>query len=269
MKSSHRQTDPLRAFTPDICLRFVRDWLRLEAWYARFLVRKCGISLDEVLENRVYLFGKTYRESDADWSAWKRTFAELMAVYANDDRSSVLESWTCMTDGRTAEANMAHYFATQFEKPIRESFAGFSYEFRPDYFAREEGTPDLLTLHFRNTFIPDSPFQHRDKLSEGLRTVVKRAGTERPDVTGMQCGTWLHSLAPFAALFPPWWREKTVPCGPGAHMGWWGQFMDRRGLFHEANGAYMRRTGQFPFQHRQLVGPLSELRAFLKQNSPS
>lgn len=255
--------DPLRHLTPETYLQFVDGLLRLKTWYAWHLVNRVGTPVDEVLERRIYLFRFAYPVSEADWIAWKGACRELLAVYGNACSCEPVESWVSRTDGVVAVANLATHFEREYAKPIRDSWAGFTYEFRPDYRSIGKGDPDLLTLHFRNAFVPDSPFAHLEELRQGLREILEKARRERPDVTGMQCATWLVSLESFASLFPPSWGPRAVPCAPGNHMGWWGQFMDRRGRFHAANGTYLRRTGQFPHQHRHMTGPLRELREIL------
>jgi len=49
-------------------------------------------------------------------------------------------------------------------------------------------------------------------------------------------------------LFPEAWIQSAERRTEMRYtMGHWGQFMDRRGDFHEKNGAFFRRTGEMPY----------------------
>lgn len=136
----------------------------------------------------------------------------------------------------------------QEEKKTYSGFAGFTYEYHPEYFGPPE--PNLLTLHFRNAFMPDSPFKHGQELHAGLREIIRRTRAERPDVTRVQCATWLNNVERFTHYFPPDWEQNGTKCPLEGHSGWWGQFVDRTGNLHTARATEFRRTWQFRYPNR-------------------
>ena len=106
----------------------------------------------------------------------------------------------------------------------------------------------LLGLHLGNPFAPESPFADPRARAEELWRLVGDVCRDRPEITEIGTGTWLNSFQPFLDFFPPEWAASATPFSrlvPG--MGWWGQFLDRRGGFHRKNGEHVRRTGKFPY----------------------
>ena len=148
------------------------------------------------------------------------------------------------------------------EKTYR-GFSGFTYEFHPEYFGPPE--PDLLTLHFRNAFAPDSPFEHEHELRAGLREIIRRTRTERPDVTRVQCATWLNNVERFTHYFPLDWQQSGTDCPLEGHSGWWGQFIDRTGGVHPARVAEFRKTWQFRYSNRHCRCSLDALEKHLEK----
>ena len=122
----------------------------------------------------------------------------------------------------------------------------FRYEYRPSYAGPD--TEEFLTLHFRNTMRPESPFHNRTRLLDSLWEIVERTCDMHPHVTGVQMGSWLNSFPPLASLFPRQWTEGARVANPGGHMGWWGQFMDRAGGLHIGHVRQFKDRGEFPFQ---------------------
>ena len=241
--------------------RFVRDWLRLEAWYAWHLVQHAGLAADEVLEGRIYLFRRAYAREEGGWEAWKAECACRLAALDGTD-TVAFEQWLLAEEAPWLARYLAMHFAAEYRAPLNTPYAGFSFDYTPEYRAGEAGEV-CLTLHFRNAFTPESPFQHADALRDALQRLVARSRIERPEVIRVQCGSWLNSLSPFQALFPANWHRTATPGAPGAHLGWWGQFMDRTGAFHARHGAYLRQTGEFPYRHLLCSCLLNELQTHL------
>jgi len=81
-----------------------------------------------------------------------------------------------------------------------------------------------------------------------LLRLIEEAVTIHPAITGVLCASWLNQFEAFVALFPPAWRASFEPVTRHlANNGWWGQYMDRRGAFHEVRGREFRRTGAHPY----------------------
>ena len=113
---------------------------------------------------------------------------------------------------------------------ISESFAGFTYEYHCEYY--KEPKPELLTLHFRNAFKPDSPFRHLHELTKGLKQIVEDVQRHRPDILRVQCASWLNNIPAFCRAFPRIVDERFCALPPiEGNSGWWGQFIDSRREF--------------------------------------
>ncbi|MCD6360942.1 MAG: hypothetical protein J7M38_08745 [Armatimonadetes bacterium] len=252
------------------CEELFRKLAALRLWYLRRVIEDEGLDPAEADHLRVGLFRMTVFAGNAtlgipeNRAGWEAVLPELVALYerrAEDADTTELEreglellwphmepviAWTIAADARFLE----------------KAIGCFQHEFRPCYADPDAG--DHLTLHIRNAFAPDSPFHHLPEMADSLLEVTARAARERPDVEWIQCGSWLNSVPPFASLFPPSWSESAQPGAPGSHMGWWGQFQNRRGGFHERNAARFRATGQFPYQHLLCRCPVAELNEHLK-----
>lgn len=151
----------------------------------------------------------------------------------------------------------------QAEGHVRGGLAGFRYEYHPEYFGPPQ--PDLVTLHFCNAFVPDSPFEHGKELRAGLREIVRLARTDRPDVARAQCATWLNHVERFTRLFPSEWDCSGTDCPLEGHTGWWGQFTDRTGGLHQARAAAFRATWRFRYPNRHCRCSLDALEAHLER----
>lgn len=138
--------------------------------------------------------------------------------------------------------------------PSTRPFAGAigPFQFELAQYHVDPQAPHHLTVHARNCYRPESPFDHADRLRTSLLSVLDEAGERRPDVEWIQCGSWLNSLPSFAALFPPIWREAAR------------RDVDRRGALHERMATQFRRTGQFPFAHLLCRYRIEQLRRHLQ-----
>lgn len=143
---------------------------------------------------------------------------------------------------------------------IRDSYAGFICEAHTEYYS--ESPELLLTLHFRNRFSPDSPFEHKPELVAGLQKLVTDFHRAHPEITRVQCASWLNNKPEFLALFPQEWFDSRTVCLPmEASTGWWGSLIDHNGRFRPERAAKFRERGGFscPNVHcRCLVSALLE-----------
>jgi len=250
---------------------FVEGMTKLNLWYAWRLQRREGLDFETVFAKRVRIYQMTVFAGDSrngkseDTDGWQRVLGELRELYERHRSEATSEE--IEAEGL---ALLWPYLEPAIERDValnaqwfQESFGCFKYEYRPFY--AEPDSDDHLTLHVYNAHQPDSPFRHFPELVESLQEIVALARGERPDVEWAQCASWLNSLPAFARLFPQSWTDTAVPGDPGAHFGWWGQFMDRRGGFHVKNARRFRETGQFPFMHRLCRCELVEFKPHLEQ----
>ena len=249
---------------------YVRKLAALKLWYVRWLMDNEGMGFDDAARKRVNLFrmtrfaGSAAQDVPEDQEGWRCVLHRLERMcerHSGDPDTSAFEAegvellWPHMQPVIAWELEA-------FDEFGRRAIGCFQYEFAKYYGDPE--AEDHLTLHVRNTYRPDSMFRHLPQVAGSLLEIAERAGRERPEVTWVQCGSWLNSLPPFAGLFPQSWVALAQPGRPGNHMGWWGQFQDRRGGFHERNAGLFRATGRFPYQHMLCHCPIGELSEHLR-----
>lgn len=232
---------------------FVRKCTALSVWLARRLAVQ-GMALREALAIRtnIYRFttlfdGQHHPAYTPGWrdEKWERVLDRLEAIdrrYPAGDATPEMEAealeflWPLM-EGRI-ESDVAAW-----KTPEQKPFGFF------DYRAGDEGWDEgRVTLHLSNPFPPASPFDDMRERARELARLLRHAQGQCSDVHTVSCGSWLSSFGPFRSLFPASFAASAATPYPLAHhYGWWGQMMDRRGGFHEGNGMYLRRTGEFRY----------------------
>jgi len=184
----------------------------------------------------------------AEQLAWMET------LKGADDRRAFFESKVIPEQQRIYDGQMAH---------LRESFGGFSFEVCGEYYSNSP--EQLLTIHFRNFFAPDSPFDHRHELAENLQRLVTTFHDEHPDIVRIQCASWLNNLPVFLSLFPREWGRGRTLCLPfEASTGWWGALIDHNGFFSEDRAWEFRRRGGFALPNMHCRCTIASLLEHLK-----
>jgi hypothetical protein len=200
-------------------------------------------------------------------------------LYSPDVPASSNEEWGKVVEKISqmpaqAWAVLEKYFVPRMEKDledarcqIAQSYNGFMYEYFPEY---ETGNKEeFLTLHFRNFYAPDSPFNHTCELVEGLQTIVAKALEERPDVKQVQCASWLNNLPHFLQLFPQQWQDRANFCYPmSASTGWWGRFINREGKINQKAVDKFKSTLEFDCPNRHCRCTITELEQHLDSFEP-
>lgn len=209
----------------DDCCQTVRELLELEYRYA---CRMAVLEKRSLHETIVYTEYPLYCE-DVPQHIWEKrlgTAAEREALWHD-----TITPWLRI-----------HYEKAREE--IANNNSCFLSELHTEYYC---DSPELLlTLHFRNLFAPDSPFNHLDALCGSLLDIVERHMAVHPEITRVQCASWLNNRPEFLALFPAEWQKQRSLCLPmEGSTGWWGSFIDRRGLFNAERAADFERLGGF------------------------
>ena len=242
--------------------------IRLKLWHASTLAEHGELPFEDAIRQRTGLFHLTTfagaRELDIeeDRQAWAEMIERLNTTREESADIDTFEHVGLMLLWPHAEP-MVDVSLARFEEFCDTAHGPFKFEVA-NYYA-DDAAPEHVTLHVRNCYRPDSLFEHLPHVREALVAVIDEAAEVKPGVEWIQCGSWLNSLPPFAHLFPPGWIETAVPGKPGGHMGWWGQFQNRLGGFHEANAHRFRATGEFPYRHLLCHCPIEELREHLQE----
>lgn len=248
----------------------LREVVKLKLWYVWWLRRGEGLRFEEAIRKRVGIYWRTILASDLNSGPkpdrdWESVLVDLIRVcesHRDDGSSEALEIEGLSLLWPWMEPRLKSDVESEAEWVYRSGNC-FRYDFSPPYY--RSGGDDHLTLHFRNALRPDSPFKRLDDLARMLTNVLEIAGSEREDVETVQMGSWVNSVPAFASLFPRQWKNEAVRGGAAGHLGWWGQFTDRRGGFHRRNADLFRSTGEFPHTHLLCQCPVVDLRRHLAE----
>jgi hypothetical protein len=124
-----------------------------------------------------------------------------------------------------------------------------------------------VDLHLSNPFAPASPFADLGQRARELAALLHDARKQCPTLQSVSLQSWLAGVPPLQLLFPPEFAASaSAPSRLEYHLGWWGQFIDRTGAFHEANGQYLRSTGQFRYPCITCVCAIDATLAHLRQH---
>lgn len=212
-----------------------------------------GEDLRHVLRNRVDI----YRKTDINPGGMNAAAVDFEnpAWLDLEDRLAALHGSQGIDAGRfegegfelfraTLDARCARDFA---ERPYVLDYKCGSL----DYDAPTPEKPESVFLHIANANAPRSLFDPPRHLAGCLRRVIESARREH-GAKALHTFTWLNSHPGFLAHFPPCWTERlTAPTAEVRwHFGWWGQFVNARGLLNEKAAFALRGTGVFPMPPR-------------------
>lgn len=242
--------------TPQQYSQTLQELLELEFWYANKRALKEEKTFEDAINQytEIYYYSTEYKPDvpAAKNENWQKIVMEL----SNKED----ELWSSIKDYITPRIQDD---LKRSQTEIKNSYFGFMYEFCPEY--ESDSNEDFLTIHFRNYFAPDSPFVHACKLKEGLRQVVEKAMFERPDITQVQCASWLNNRPEFTGLFPEQWLKRSNFCYPmTASTGWWGRFIDRKGLLNQKAADELKSEMRFTMPNRHCRCLIEELHDFVK-----
>ena len=116
----------------------------------------------------------------------------------------------------------------------------------------QEPEKPRLVLHIYNDYMPASPLSDAyGVFALQLWNLLSDSLIKFPEIELVQMTSWLNAHPKCGALFPDTWRvdarmfpHTEVRYGTKAL---WGQFVTRRGDFHQLNGHKFRQSGEFPF----------------------
>ncbi len=151
------------------------------------------------------------------------------------------------------------------DSPFETGMFGF---FLYEFFYTETGEQRIF-LHMGNSFAPDSPFDDLNARVCELKRLLEDASTREPEVQYVTTDSWLNSFSLFLKFFPLEWKKSFKLTPLGYAYNWWGQFVNRRGSYHQCNGEYLRGTGQFPYPSVICTCTIESLRQHLNEKFAS
>ena len=224
---------------------------RVQALYVLRLWRETGRSLDELIATQTPWRSQLPSEGAA-WPEFVQRAAEILSSPSIEtDRADRLvefaDPFFAEGIGRTAEA----------DRNLRW-FGSFRFAEHPG-----EGA---ISLHIANRSGIRSPFEDMKGCFECLRNLCAAAETLTFPVSMVTCGTWLNDRPEFLSLFPASYRSSLQISPPDGKtgLGWWGQFVDRRGQLHRRRADQLLETGSFPHSRKDGKCGFQEFKAHVE-----
>lgn len=230
-----------------IRLHYVREFTRLSLWYANKRLRENLGDLEDTVNVRVNLYRNTslYKgnhhpaagDEDPEWNVIVGKLGEIFDKYSNDSESVEIRGLAILWPLMEARIRT---LGNEQPRPGDRSHECWNHDYKHE---------DSLSLHIANVYQPKSPLSDMHiQFAASLIRLLRDSQVHRPEVKVVQCGSWMNSAPRFQMLFPEAWIQSAERRTEMRYtMGHWGQFMDRRGDFHEKNGAFFRRTGEMPY----------------------
>jgi len=237
---------------------FLYEMLKLQLWFCRrWLADHPDEDLRHVVRRRIDVFrwtdlydGRPVNEIDfdtAEWLALEDRLGDLYEQTIGEGDSGRFETGGLSLLGDRIAAYARRRFAEGWYTGVRKSFPYGSLRFDPP----KPDRPRVVGLHIANVISPRSIFDDPAYLPGCLREVMTRA-RDTFGADSLTTTTWLNSDPRWQALFGSEWMRNMGPPlqDVGWGKGWWGQFINARGLFNHKRGDRFRRTGRFPYPPR-------------------
>ena len=256
-------------------LEYVQGMTRLELWFVRdWLRRHPDEEFTHTVRQRTGIFLKTDLYDGRRFKAIEWTDPRWLEL---EDRLRILLDSGTGPDGDRFEEKGLAVFRPHLEAKARSDFARAGRPaFLPDakvcgclWYTPPEGDEHRLFFHIYNSCQPLSIFSDERYVPRCLLRLMEQASSEF-GVRGVWTTTWLNSYPPWLACFGPAWETSRGPemTGPTAGMGFWGQFVNGRGLLNEKHAAVLRKTSRFPYWPREAGCGLDELREHIASRWP-
>lgn len=248
---------------------YLHEIVRLKLWFLHsYLLRHPGETFREALRERVDIYRKTIfnpgllnptaEEIDFQAPGWQALETALEVCFraaGNDVARFEHEGFELLRDAIDARA-ARDWIDVSF---IDGYQCG---SLRYEYGKLEKDTVDV---HIANARRPGSMFEEPEYLGhcflELMRAAEWKFGCRR-----FRVFSWLNSSSKWLTYFP---AEFAADRGPAMtdirwHYGFWGQFIDARGLFHHKNAEFFRANGIMPYATRESFCSFAAMRQHLR-----
>ena len=202
--------------------------------------------------------GRSFRDAsvpghhcEPEWLAFTAAIEARMARGRSQDVAALAATIYQGVASEAAERDIAGEWRT-WDEPC--PFGAFKYEDPHD---------GDCALHFHNVYMPESPFQDPALLFQSLRALIADMERRGLDVRRVGVDSWLNHVKPFQACFPPSFAASITPTTRDhkGGKGWWGQFIQRTGEFHEQRAERLRQTRQFDYRRAHAECSFDEFKA--------
>lgn len=209
-------------------------------------------SFAEVMRNRIDLYRKTDINPDVgytprrdydhpEWRCLENILSELAAESDNADsfeQRAIRVVSPHLTDRAERDFN---------EPPIFHDFQCGCLKFDPP----NEKFPGLVFIHIANPLAPKSIFDEPIYMVDCLKKLIGKSNAQY-GANGLCTPSWLNSHPAWLKFFPDEWRDNMKPPDTDVrgHGGFWGQFINAKGLLNHRLGEQLRTGGEFPYWPR-------------------
>jgi hypothetical protein len=250
-----------------------RELVKLKLWFVwHWLEGHPEESFEYVFRRRTNIWGKTLlspngrlpTEADFEDPAWREVFEPIEQAY-RDARSS--------GGAGRFEREAFELLAGTVEAAGRRSYRGGRPEGEAEfgclrYRPPSPERPRCVSYHIHNPLQPRSILDDPVYVADCFRRLMDDAEA-RHGADSLMTGTWLNSHPRWLALFP---REYLDNMGPEEQdirggNGFWGQFLNARGVFNARFGEHFRRTGEMPYRRRTARCSFAAMRARLGRSA--
>ena len=147
-----------------------------------------------------------------------------------------------------------HKYTTDIATPAWCTFGCFSYEI----FASDK---NKIFLHIGNSAIPDSFLDDETLIKKSLLAVMDDA-EKNHSINTLTTETWLNSHEKWLRFFPDeWMSNMTAPTADlVGHLGYWGQFINKKGCINLKNASFFKETGKLPYPVKRSFCSFDSLR---------
>lgn len=250
---------------------YLHEIVRLKLWFLHtYLTSHPAEPFREALHERVDIYRKTIfnpgllnptaGEINYQSEGWQMLETELEACFrsaGNDAARFENEGFELVrdaVDGRAARDWVDVSFLDGYQ------CGSLRYEY---------GTlgEDTVDVHIANARRPGSMFEDPEYLPccfmELMRVTEERFGCRR-----FRVFSWLNSVPKWLEYFPAEFTENREPANTDIrwHYGFWGQFIDARGLFNKWNAERFRATGTMPYSTRESFCSFTAMRQHLRNH---
>ena len=228
-------------------VHYLQGFTRLSLWYANKRLREGLGELQDTVNSRVNLYrntslydGNNHPSKGYNDPEWNDIVAQLGEIFdQHGDDSDAVETKGLELLWPLIEARIREKGSEKSQAGERD-YECWNYDYKPK---------TRVGIHIANVYQPKSPLSDMHmQFAASLIRLLRDAQVRRPESMEVQCGSWMNSTPRFQQLFPEAWKESAKDRPDIQYtMGSWGQFMDRKGRFHERNGAIFRETGKLPY----------------------
>lgn len=241
-------------------------------WHVIDLQRSSAknITISEALDTRVDVLRKTtlydgrhpagqLDPPNQPWESLKSKLESIVAPHIHSDDTTEAEEqcWDLL-------APLIYPKLEEEVKALEDANSGPYECWRPNV---KTGDSGYIELHFDNVYRPSSPFKSTQcvRLRQKLLDMIDDLAESAPKVTKISCLSWLNEFEPFLRVFPPAWKSTFIPVNDFyGTAGWWGQYVDHKGVFHHENATKFRRLRHHPYAAGRCYCNTEELKSHLR-----